>query len=70
MTIATLPSFSVASARERARDVLRALLTALALLPYVVGVVAGAVAAVAVWAWAAVLVGWCDGRNSIPKEHP
>ncbi len=69
MTTATLP-ISAASARERARDVLRALLTALALLPYVLGVVAGAVVAVAVWAWAAVLVGWRDGRNSIPKEHP
>ncbi len=70
MTTATLPIPSAASVRERARDVLRALLTALALLPYVLGVVAGAVVAVAVWAWAAVLVGWRDGRNSIPKEHP
>ena len=70
MTTATLPRISGPSVRERARGLLRALLTALALLPYVVGVVAGAVVAVAVWAWAAVLVGWRDGRNSIPKEHP
>jgi hypothetical protein len=70
VTTATLPTFSAASVRERARDLLRALLTALALLPYLVGVVAGAVVAVGVWVWAAVLVGWRDGRNSIPKEHP
>jgi hypothetical protein len=70
VTTATLPSLSASSARERALGVLRALLTALALLPYVLGVVAGVVVAVAAWAWTAVLVGWRDGRNSIPKEHP
>jgi hypothetical protein len=53
--------------RKRALGLLSVLLTALALLPYVLGVVAGAVVAVWVWAWAAVVVGWRDGRNSIRK---
>lgn len=57
MTSATLP------ARTRRLDVVRVLLTVLALLPYALGRSAGAVAVAAVWVWAAVLVGWRDATG-------
>ena len=43
MTTATLPIFSAASVRERAHGLLTALLTVLALLPYALGWLVGAV---------------------------
>lgn len=50
-------------ARAAAWAVLRAVLTALALLPYALGWVAGAVVSLALWAWAAMVVGWRDARG-------
>lgn len=43
---------------------LRALLTALALVPYVLGWCAGAVVTAVAWTWTAVVVGWRDARRA------
>jgi hypothetical protein len=67
VTISTLPRLAAPVVRERALGLLSALLTALALLPYLLGAVAGAVAEVAAWAWSGLVVGWSDGRNLIRK---
>lgn len=47
-------------------DMVRMLLTVLAVLPYALGRAAGAVAVACVWVWAAVLVGWRDATGDGP----
>ncbi|SFO14560.1 hypothetical protein SAMN04489713_104267 [Actinomadura madurae] len=49
---------------------MRAVLTALAAVPYVLGWTAGAVAVVAAWSWAALVAGWRDGRRVDGPAEP
>lgn len=46
-----------------------AVLTALALIPYVLGWTAGAIVRTAAWTWSALAVGWHDGRKTNRKER-
>lgn len=64
MTSATLLSRAAHVRRTQRVDVLRLLLTALALIPYALGWLAGAVVTAAVWVRAALMVGWQDGRRT------
>ncbi len=47
---------------------LSGLLTAVALLPYCAGLVAGGVVQMCVWVWSGMVLGWRDGRDSIRKR--
>lgn len=67
MTVVPQGSLAPALSRERLLVLLSLLLTALALIPYALGWLAGAVVEVAVWAWSGLVVGWSDGRNLIRK---
>jgi len=64
MTSATLLARTARARRSYRVDVLRVLLTVLAMVPYVAGWVAGAVVTAAAWTWAAVVVGWRDARRA------
>jgi hypothetical protein len=62
-----MTTVTLASARRRLSlprvDVLRVLLTVLALVPYVAGWSAGWVVSAAWWTWAALVAGWRDARR-------
>jgi hypothetical protein len=68
MTTATLFARTARTRRSLDVDVLRTVLTALFLLPYALGRLAGAVVTAALWVWAAMVVGWRDGRGSDRKD--
>lgn len=63
MTSAALLARTAQAWRTVRVDVVRVLLTLLALLPYVLGWVAGAAVTATAWTWAAVVVGWRDARR-------
>jgi hypothetical protein len=63
----TTASLLARTARARSApvrvDVVRLLLTLLALVPYVLGWVVGALVTACAWAWAALVAGWRDARG-------
>lgn len=64
VTSAGLVARTVRARREPVRvDVVRLLLTVLALVPYMLGWAAGGVVTVCAWTWAALVAGWRDARR-------
>ncbi|RMI39886.1 hypothetical protein EBO15_28380 [Actinomadura harenae] len=56
--------------RTTAPDLARLLLTVLALVPYLLGWLAGVMVTATLWTWAALVVGWHDGHRTRQASAP